>query len=202
LELIILDIIGIIAFALAGYIISSRSDHDLLGITIISFVSAFGGGVTRDILINSTPLIFSTTYPLIVVTIVIAVAFLLKYHHTEKLNENKLFVLADTIGLSTFAYTGAMTGLLIGFNFGGVLFLGLISAVGGGLIRDVIMGKEAYVLKEDFYGIVAIFISILTFFIHTFIGVTIMWTSIIIFSGVILRLIAVKYNWHLPSLSS
>jgi len=198
MELIILDIIGIIAFAVSGYIISTKADYDMLGILLISAISSLGGGLVRDMILSKAPFVFSATYPLLVVVVVIIFAFLLKYHHSESLEENKLFVIADTIGLSVFAYTGAMAALMAGMNFGGVIFLGLFTAVGGGMIRDIIMNKEIYTLRKGFYGTVAIFVAILTFLIYSFLSINIFSTTLIILSGIILRIIAIKYDWHLP----
>jgi uncharacterized membrane protein YeiH len=200
MELIILDIIGIIAFAISGYIISSKADYDLLGILLISSISALGGGLTRDMILGVTPFVFSATYPLVVVIAVIVFAFLLKYHHSESLEENRLFVIADTIGLSVFAYTGATAAITAGFNIGGVIFLGLFTAIGGGMIRDIIMNKEIYTLRKGFYGTVAMLVALLTFFVNLYIGVSIIGTFLIILFGVCIRFIAIKYNWELPRL--
>jgi len=201
MELFILNIIGIISFALAGYIVSSRANYDILGITFITFISAFGGGATRDILVGKTPGVFLDGYSLIVVLIVIVMAFMLNYHHSENLENNKLFVIADTIGLSVFAYTGAITALSSGLNLGGVVFLSFFSSIGGGLLRDVIMNKEAYVLKEDFYGIIAVFVGILVYTISLFLNFesfNLLITSLIILFGICLRIMAIKYQWLLP----
>jgi len=206
LEIIILhiiDIIGTMAFALAGYIISSRADYDILGITFISFISAFAGGVTRDVMLGHIPGIFLASYSMIAVVIVIIIAMSLKYHSThssESLEQNKLFVIADTIGLSTFAYTGATLGIQSALNPGGIIFLALFSAVGGGLFRDVIMNKHAYVLKEDFYGAVAVIVGLLVILMNAF-GFLNPLTGIgIIGIGIAVRLIAIKYQWHLPKM--
>jgi len=200
LELIILDIIGTIAFALSGYIISSRANYDLLGIILISFISAFGGGVVRDIIIGITPFLFTATYPIVVAFTVIAVAILFKYKHKEKLEDNKLFVIADTIGLSSFAYTGAIAGIAAGLNIAGVVFLGLFTAIGGGMIRDVIMNKEIYTLKEGFYGTVAIIVALLVYFFNLLALVSFYYTFLILVIGFILRILAIKYNWKLPKI--
>jgi uncharacterized membrane protein YeiH len=203
MELFILNIIGTIAFALAGYIVSSRANYDILGITFITFISAFGGGATRDILIGKTPGVFLDGYSLIVVVIVIIMAFVLNYHHSENLENNKLFVIADTIGLSVFAYTGAMAALSSGLNLGGVVFLSLFSAIGGGLLRDVIMNKEAYALKEDFYGIIAVLVGVLVYIVSLFLNFenfNLVAISFIILFGICIRFLAIKFDWHLPKI--
>ena len=197
-ELVILDIIGTIAFSISGYIISTRSDHDILGIFLITFTSAFGGGVIRDLILNKPPFIFTSSYPLMVATIVIGVSFLLKYHNNEKLEKNKVFVLADTIGLTTFAYTGAMAGVVSNLNIGGIVFLALITSIGGGIIRDVLMNKEIYSLKYGFYGTVSVIMGFIIYGFN-FIGF-ISYSYLVIIFGVVLRYLAIYYDWHLPKI--
>jgi len=197
-ELIILDIIGTIAFSVSGYIISAKSDYDILGIFIITFTSAFGGGIIRDLILNKTPFIFISSYPLIVSSTVIILSFLLKYHHKENLEKNKLFILADTIGLSSFAYTGAIAGVLASLNIGGIIFLSLITSIGGGIIRDVLMNKEVYSLKYGFYGSVAVLMGFMIGILNI-LGF-IVYSPIVIIIGIILRYLAIYYKWKLPKL--
>jgi len=194
--LLVFDIIGTIAFTISGYIISSKSNYDLLGILIISLVTAFGGGIIRDTLVGSIPFVFTASYPLIVAFSVIVLSFILKYHNKEDLENNKLFILADTIGLSVFAYSGAIIAINNNLNFGGILFLSILTATGGGVIRDVIMQKETVVLTSGFYGSVALVIGTLVY-IDNFLKTNIYHTITIIILGILLRLIAIKYNWKL-----
>ena len=196
MELLILDIIGTIAFTISGFIIGVKNKLDFLGITLLALLSAFGGGVVRDLLVDRTPFIFTADYPIYTSLVVIIIASLFKIHTYEKLEEHKLFVLSDTIGLSVFAYTGASIGLQYSFNFMGVVFLSLLTATGGGIIRDTVISKIPYVFKSDFYGTVAIIIGILTFLLSF---ATIAYGYLyIIFIGVLIRVLAIRYRWELP----
>ena len=157
----------------------------------LSFVSAFGGGVVRDLLVGTTPFIFTEMYPLLVSLCIVVISLFFKLPVVQKLEHSKLFVLSDSIGLSIFAYTGSSIGMHYDFNFMGVVFLGLLTATGGGIFRDVMIQKTPYIFKEDFYGTVAIIVGILTFFFG-------MYPITIIIIGVLLRILAVKFKWKLP----
>ena len=197
---LLLDIIGTIAFALSGYILASKAGYDFLGIIVITFTTAFGGGVVRDLLTNRTPFIFQENYPISVVFIVMVFAFIFKLHKQTTLTDNLIFNLSDSIGLSIFALTGAVIGLDSGFNLGGILFLSFFTAVGGGMLRDTMMNKTPFVLTNDFYGTIAILIGFLIWFANEFLLLNDISKTVILAFGITMRLVAVKYNWKLPKL--
>jgi len=193
-----LDIIGTIAFALSGYILAARAKLDLLGISILSYITAFGGGVIRDILIDRTPFIFTETYPILIVFITVITAYLLKLHNYKKLSNNYIFKISDSIGLTVFAYTGASLGILSGFNFAGVVFLALLTSIGGGIISSMMISRIPHVLTNEFYGTISIIVGVLVWTFH-FIGVSqnISVFFILLF-GFVLRMLALKYKWYIP----
>jgi len=196
----ILDIIGTVAFALSGYILASKAKFDILGVIVISLITAFGGGVVRDLLVDKTPFIFKETYPIAVAMITIFIAYILKLHHNIKLSRNYIFRVSDSIGLSLFAYTGAITALSAEFNFSGILFLSFLTAVGGGIIRDMMMNKVPFVLTNDFYGTVALLIGLSVWILSLFDAINTYSSLIILVIGTIIRLIAIKKRWKLPKL--
>lgn len=195
---IFLDIIGTIAFALSGYILAAKAKYDILGILVISFITAFGGGVVRDLLVDTTPFIFKETYPIIIVTTTIVVAYIFKLHKNTTLTDNFVFIISDSIGLSIFAFTGALVALNSGFNFAGVIFLSFLTAVGGGIIRDMIMNKVPFVLTNDFYGTVAFILGFFVWLLSSLGLLNSVSTTIVLICGIILRLMAIKLKWKLP----
>ena len=195
-----LDIIGIIAFALSGYILAAKAGYDILGVVVIAFITAFGGGVVRDLLTSRVPFIFHENYPISIVLVTIVLAYLLKLHKHTQLTDNIVFHLSDSIGLSIFAFTGAVIGLESEFNFGGVVFLSFLTAVGGGIIRDMMMNKVPFVLTNDFYGTIAIVIGILVWVLDRFSHLNTTSTLGVLSLGLLLRLLAIKYKWKLPKL--
>jgi uncharacterized membrane protein YeiH len=190
----ITDIIGIIAFAISGFIIGVRNGLDLLGITISAFLTALGGGIIRDVLAGRPVYSFTDIIPGSIVLAVLVVGIFFKLHRFD-FEKNDLFLISDSIGLVSFSISGTIVALNSGFNIYGVVFLALITAVGGGMIRDVLINKIPFILKENFYGSVSIFVSV---FLYVF-GTYDVMIILILIMGVIIRIIAHKKNWKLPS---
>jgi len=163
-------------------------------------MTAFGGGVVRDILVGRTPFIFHESYPISIVMVTISLAYIFKLHKHTKLTDNIIFNLSDSIGLSMFAFTGAIIGLEAEFNFAGVVFLSFLTAVGGGIVRDMIMNKVPFVLTNDFYGTIAIVIGVTVWILVEFSLLNKFSTLLVLALGLTLRLLAIKYKWKLPKL--
>ncbi|MEA2073081.1 MAG: trimeric intracellular cation channel family protein [Campylobacterota bacterium] len=197
---IALDIIGTVAFSLSGYILAAKARFDILGVVVIAFMNAFGGGVVRDLLTNRVPFIFHETYPISLVLVTVVVAYLFKLHEHTTLEDNVVFNLSDSIGLSMFAFTGAVVGLEADFNLAGVVFLSFLTAVGGGIIRDVIMNKVPFILTNDFYGTVSILLGLLVWLCDAYYELNAIATMSLLIFGVLMRLLAIKYKWKLPKL--
>ncbi|AZV47482.1 hypothetical protein C3L23_09455 [Nautilia sp. PV-1] len=190
----ITDIIGIIAFAISGFIIGVRNKLDLLGIAISAFLTALGGGIIRDVLADRAIYSFTNIIPGSIVLAVIVTGIYFKLHEYD-FEKKDLFLISDSIGLVSFSISGSIVALNSGFNVYGVVFLALITAVGGGMIRDILINKIPFILKENFYGSVSIFVSI---FLYIF-GITDVNIILILIIGVIIRVIAHKKSWKLPT---
>ncbi len=191
----ITDIIGIIAFAISGFIIGVKNKLDLLGITISAFLTALGGGILRDVLAGREIYSFNDIMPGSIVLAVLVIGIYFKLHEYDFENKN-LFLITDSIGLVSFSVSGSIVALHSNFNIYGVIFLALITAVGGGMIRDVLINKIPFILKENFYGSVSIFVSV---FLYIF-GISDQIIIFILVTGVIIRIIAHKRGWKLPTL--
>jgi len=190
----ITDIIGIIAFAISGFIVGVRNRLDLLGITISAFLTALGGGIIRDVLAQRPVYSFTDIIPGSIVLAVLVVGIYFKLHKYD-FEKKDLFLISDSIGLVSFSISGSIVALNAGFNIYGVVFLALITAVGGGMIRDILINKIPFILKENFYGSVSIFVSVFLYLFGTDDGIIVL----ILIMGVIIRIIAHKKNWKLPT---
>ncbi len=195
------DIIGIIAFSLSGFLVGVRNRLDLLGIVIAASLTALGGGILRDALLHRTPFAFSEYYPATTVVLVIIIAFVFQSLRSEKIEHKWLFVVSDTVGLVAFSITGALLAIHAGYNVFGVIILSFLTAVGGGVTRDIMINKVPAVLVSDFYGSIALIVALLL----ALLNVMNMMTDIAIMSvaliTVLLRLVAYKKQWHLPTMS-
>ncbi len=146
----ILDILGTFAFAISGALVASKKKFDLFGVIIIAFVTAVGGGMLRDLLINAHPInwIGDLNY---IWTIFIAVVFTFLFKRKiEPLR--KTFFLFDTVGISVFTLLGIQKGLSYELPSVVALIMGMVSAVFGGVIRDVLTRKVPLIFKKEIYA--------------------------------------------------
>ena len=192
------DYIGIIAFSMSGFFVAVRNKLDFLGVLISVFLTAFGGGILRDMAVHKTPYTFTHTAPVVVMIIVILFLVLLKFHNKSSIENKPLFILSDSIGLISFSITGALVGLEHNLNITGVLALSFVTAVGGGIIRDVIINEIPFVLKTGFYGTVALIIGAVLYVLDRYEMVDVYALSIVFILGVVLRMLAYYKKWYIP----
>ena len=197
----IADIIGIICFALSGFLIAVHYKLDILGVFISSFITALGGGMIRDVLADRTPYVFTTNLPVILVVATVAIALLFKLHKIDDLEGKTTFIISDAIGLVSFSITGSIVAIQNDFNFLGVLILAFLTAVGGGTIRDILINRIPSILVSEFYATVALIIASVIFVLEILELRTLPAITLVFIFGVALRLLAYYKNWHLPTLS-
>lgn len=195
-----IEYIGIAAFALSGFYVATKDRLDLLGIFIAAFLTALGGGITRDALANKMPYTFTHLTPGLLVIGVLVLAIIFKLHKQFKVEQNFLFILSDTLGLVSFSITSAIVGLEVGFNYFGVVLLGFITAVGGGVLRDVLLNKIPLLLSTGLYGTVSLAVGSLLYLFALFDFLNLYSIIFTFIFGVIFRLLAYYRNWHLPIL--
>ena len=194
----IAEYIGIVAFAMSGFFIATRNKLDFLGVLISVFLTALGGGIIRDVIVDKTPYTFSHNTPALIIVAVMILLVVFKFHKKESIENKPLFILSDSIGLISFSITGALIALEHDLNLTGVLALSFITAVGGGIIRDVIINEIPFVLKTGFYGTIALLIGIILYSLNAYGMMDALSLSIVFILGVILRLIAYYNKWAIP----
>ena len=197
----IADIVGIICFALSGFLISVHYKLDILGVFISSFLTALGGGMIRDVLADRTPYVFTTNLPVILVVATVAIALLFKLHKIADLEGKTAFIISDAVGLVSFSITGSIVAIQNDFNFLGVLILAFLTAVGGGTIRDILINRVPSILVSEFYATPPLIQAPLKFTFDLFELRNIFSIMFVFICGVILRLLAYYKKWHLPTLS-
>lgn len=199
--LMIVDIVGIFAFAISGFLIGARHKLDMLGLIITSSLTALGGGIIRDTLLLVKPFAFTTSYPAIALIAVLVIAFSIKLYKYDNFDKRWIFIISDTIGLVAFSISGALLAIKADYNFFGVIILSFITAVGGGVMRDILINQVPIVLTSDFYGSVAVIVAVLLLILHAasmLSPTTVVLTALF---GIFIRLIAYKKQWHLPRLN-
>ena len=146
----VIDILGTFAFAISGALVASKKEFDLFGVIILAFVTAVGGGMLRDILINSHPInwIGDLNYIYTILTAVVC-TFLFK---SKIAPLRKTFFLFDTIGISVFTLLGLQKGLSLNLPAIVAIIMGMVSAVFGGVIRDVLSREVPLIFKKEIYA--------------------------------------------------
>ena len=194
----VLDIIGTFAFAVSGALVASDKKFDLFGVVIIAFVTAVGGGMLRDLLIDAHPInwIGDLNY---MYTIFLAVIFTFLFK-SKIAHLSKTMFLFDTVGLSVFTLLGLEKGLSFNLNPIIALIMGMISAVFGGVLRDVLTNKIPLIFEKEIYAS-ACLIGGISYLLLTYFNMT--ENVIFVFSAsiiVIIRVIAVKFKLQLPKI--
>lgn len=203
----IMEIIGTIAFAISGSIIAARYGLDLFGVVLVGCVTAVCGGMLRDVLLGRfPPAIFSNKPLLLIAVITSALVFVLSYINAKKFERLKksienMNILFDAIGLAAFS----ITGMEVAFNSGHgknallTISMGVITGIGGGIVRDILVDKIPYVLKKHIYALASITGSIIYYIIRQT-GNKLAGLFVAVPIIVIIRLLAAKYHWKLPKI--
>lgn len=196
----IAEYIGIIAFSMSGFFVAARNRLDFLGVLISVFLTAFGGGILRDVTVGKTPYAFSHDIPVILMAVVTVLLVIFRFHKKQSIENKLLFILSDSIGLVSFSITGALIALQHNLNLTGVLALSFVTAVGGGITRDVIINEIPFVLKTGFYGTIALLTGLVIYLLQQYEMVDIYTLGFVFLSGVILRVVAYYKKWYIPML--
>ncbi len=194
----IAEYVGIIAFSMSGFFVAVKNKLDLLGVLIATFLTALGGGIIRDIAVNKTPFTFIYNYPALIVLAVMILLILFKFHRKNSIENKPLFILSDSIGLISFSITGAIIAIENNLNLTGVLALSFITAVGGGIARDVIINEVPFVLKTGFYGTISLLIGISIYTLDKLDLISFYSIFTIFILSIILRLVAYYKKWSIP----
>lgn len=193
-----IDLTGAFVFALSGVLAAIHQKMDILGLFIIAFVTACGGGVIRDICIGSLPPAGMINFEYLVV-IFFAVILGVSFHKALlKITQPTLFF--DAIGLGFYAAFGAHKTYLLTHNIELAILLGGISAVGGGIIRDVLMGHIPMILTKEIYASAALLGASIQMCgeMHYINNHYSPWIAI--FFCTLLRMLSLKFKWNLPSI--
>lgn len=196
-----LDLAGTFAFAISGAAAAKQRGLDLFGICAIAFTVACGGGIIRDLCIGAIPPTGLSNWRYLVTAIIAAGMTIGLYPFVQRLNHPVLFF--DALGLSLFAVTGAQKSLAYGHNAEVAILLGITTAVGGGVLRDVLLNRIPVILEKEIYASAALIGALIVVSGSYIEQLSSDWVSIIaLITCMGLRLLALRYQWNLPIYSN
>lgn len=192
-----LDLFGTMAFAVTGAFKAIEHKSDIVGIVILATMTGVAGGVMRDVIFGRIPPLAIINPLYLIITVATAVAMFFLYRSLKK--HWNLFLKFDAIGLGVFTVIGATFAYnLFGLNFLAMAFAGVLTAIGGGILRDVFVNEMPIVFVKELYAS-ASFIGVVIFFGLLTAGIDLNIAAIpSIVAATTLRLLAIKYNWNLP----
>lgn len=197
------EMVGVVAFAISGALVGIEKKMDILGISILGLLVACGGGVIRDLVLGITPpMTFrNPIYATVAILTSIAVfIYEVKIPKNKKHKTNEaIMLIMDAIGLGIFTVMGINTAYLQEQDYSWFLliFVGVITGVGGGILRDIMAGDRPYVFVKHFYASASIIGAIIYVLILPYLGTV---TSMFVGTGaiILLRILAAKFRWSLP----
>ena len=205
----ILNIIGVISFAAAGAMIAIDKEADIFGVMFLSIVTCFGGGMLRDAMIsNGLPRFFNLLWPDVIICLatslgVFVAARVLKNKYVK--NEetvNSINNILDAVGLGIFASGGTEICISLGFDAFTAVIMGMLSAVGGGMLRDIILRDIPIILRKRIYAVAALGGSAVYFVTSTLMKNSssreVVSTLLCLAFIFVVRMCATYFKWKLP----
>lgn len=190
-----IDYTGTLVFAISGILVGVDQKFDLFGVFILGFVTAVGGGTLRDVLIGSTPVGWMQNE---VYVYIILAAVPLCYVGKKPISKlKKGLFLFDTIGIGLFTILGLQKTLALGLSPLVGVMMGVVSAVFGGVIRDVLAHRTPLIFREEVYAAACLVGANLFLLANLFLSVNISMI-IAILAVIVIRILAIKRGWSLP----
>lgn len=208
--LIIFDFIGTIAFATAGALVAIRKEMDIFGVNVMAVCTATGGGVIRDLLIGITPPhAFRNPKYVLVACITANIVFFFLSRHPKVTKAvraiyDSIYFSFDTLGLAAFTIDGVMAGVNAGHesNIFLLVFLGMITGVGGGVLRDVLAIRTPDIFRKHIYALSSILGALIVALAVRLPGYETSGMVAGFFAIIIIRCLAARFKWNLPRMKA
>ena len=205
-ELIILifGIIGTIAFSISGALIAIENKLDLLGVIILGVVTACGGGLFRDVILNREIVMFSQAlFPFIafiVAVLVFVIMCLIKNLNWENSKIYKtIYNIIDSLGLGAFVITGVLVSIKSEVtSLFPIVFFAVLTACGGGILRDIFVAKIPAIFRKHIYAVAAIIGALFYYGLFSINAPVLLNTILTVLLVVVIRFLAYKFEWSLP----
>lgn len=194
--MLILDLLGTFVFAISGAADGVKHRLDVFGVSVLAFVAGNAGGMTRDVLIGAVPPAAITDWRYVVASLSASVATYLWYPRIARLHQ--VVLVFDAAGLALFAVSGAQKALAFGINPLVAALLGMLTGIGGGMLRDLLVREVPVVLRTDLYALAALAGAAIVIGGHAQ-GWPAVPTAIAgVLACFVMRMIAIRRGWRLP----
>ena len=202
----VMEMAGSVAFAASGAMVGVERNMDIFGVSVLGVATAVGGGMIRDIVLGVIPpAVFTNPVYALVSVLTSCIVFFIFYFKRELLQGHrretydKVMLVMDSVGLGIFTVVGVNTGIRQGYmdNTFLLVFLGTITGVGGGLLRDMMAGNPPYIFVKHIYACASVMGAMSCIFLYRQFGElpAMIISSMLVF---MIRLLAAKYRWNLP----
>jgi uncharacterized membrane protein YeiH len=194
--LLMLDLIGTFVFALSGATAGVKRRLDLFGVLVLSFVAGNFGGITRDLMIGAVPPAAISDWRYLAVSLLAGLVTFYWFTLIDRLGSAVL--LFDGAGLALFAVSGTQKALAFHLNPIMAALLGMLTGIGGGMARDLLIAEIPTVLHADLYAVAALVgaaVVVICNFLHLPSTAATIVGAVLCFG---LRVMAIQYGWHLP----
>lgn len=192
----VLDLGGTFVFAISGAAVAVRRRMDIFGVMVLAFAAGNAGGITRDLLIGAVPPAAISNWVYLAASVIAGFIVFFRYPLIAKLNHPVLWF--DAVGLAFFAVAGTQKALQYGLNPAMAALLGMMTGIGGGMLRDVLANEIPAVLRADLYALAALACAAIVsagHMLHLRPIAPAVAGMVICF---LLRFMAIQYGWHLP----
>ncbi|MEO6353887.1 MAG: trimeric intracellular cation channel family protein [Oxalobacteraceae bacterium] len=196
----VIEVFGIIAFASSGFIEARRKEMDLIGVFTVAFITAFGGGTLRDILLDRRPLFWVQHQEYTLLIFVLALVVLPLSHYLRSSTAERAIIFADALGLGLFSAVGASVAQEAQMPIFVCVMMGVITAIFGGVLRDVICNEIPMVFRRGQLYATCAFVGSWVYLILDLAGAyqaIALIASILVTS--VMRLLAVRFDLTLPA---
>jgi len=194
--LVALDLSGTFVFALSGAVAGVRHRLDLFGVLVLSFAAATAGGIARDVLIGSVPPVAISDWRYMAVPFLAGLVTFFWYPIVNRIGSPvQVF---DAMGLGLFAVVGASKALAFHLGPWAAVLLGVLTGIGGGMVRDVLVSEVPAVLRADLYAVAALagaLVVVIGDMLHLAASTAAPAGAVLCFG---IRLMAIRYRWQLP----
>ena len=203
--ILITELIGTAAFAVSGVVVGIKKNMDIFGVTVLGVTAACGGGLIRDVILGKLPpVMFSEPIYALAAVAVSLLVFLVVYRRRKLWDGrtfNRTMLIADAAGLGVFTASGMLACVHAGYGYNAffTIFLGVLTGVGGGLLRDIMAENPPYIFVKHVYACASLIGAVVSYVLWRLLKSD---AAMFVGSGVIVivRFLAAHFEWSLPKI--